>query len=403
MRQEHLLQPESLSNIMALADRAEDMMSAVRGELLSPNITKEAPSFNATQLATMCEVDRNAITYRLSKEDDPLPKGKINESGNRREFSLDEVLVWVREYRKRYLKPAGTDAIAIAIANFKGGVGKTTTTMTLGQGLSLKGHRVLVVDCDPQASLTTLFGVLPATEVAAEDTILSVCLGTEQSIAPAIRSSYWPGIDIVAAAPILFAAEFSLPSRQKDDTSFEFWNVLNVALDPVRDEYDVILLDTPPSLSYVTINSIMAADGILMPLPPNALAAASATQFWRLFSDLAGDLVERRGVTKEFDFVRVLLTQVKMRGGLRSGAAVDDTVLAIKDWIAKTYGSKVLPVEIPETKAAEDSAANFGTVYDVAARDAIDPRTYKRALSAYEQVADHMEALIRASWARHRP
>lgn len=393
--EEILLQPESLASIMEQADRAEYMMEAVRGKLLAPESKKEPPRFNATQLAALCDVDRNAISYRLTK-DDHLPKGQINVSGNRREFSLAELQSWVREYRAKYLKPEGADAICIAVVNFKGGVGKTTTTMTLAQGLSCKGHRVLVVDCDPQGSLTTLFGILPATEVKEEDTILPVCAGIEQSITPAIRSSYWHGIDLVSAAPLLYAAEFSLPSRQMKDSGFQFWDVLNMALDEARQDYDIILIDTPPSLSYVTINAIMAADGLLMPLPPNALAVASAAQFWRLFSDLSGGLVEQRGVTKEFDFVRVLVTQVKMRGN-------DDTVTAIKDWIHKTYEGKVLSVEIPETKATETSAASFGTVYDEVAKTMIDPRTYKRALGAYDQATDQIEALVRAAWQRHLP
>ncbi len=394
-----LLQPESLANIMEQADRAEFMMEAVRGKLLAPDSRKESPRFNATQLAALCNVDRNAIAYRLTK-DDHLPKGRINESGNRREFDLSEVHAWVREYRADYLKPAGRDAVCIAMTNFKGGVGKTTSTMTLGQGLTLKGHRVLVVDCDPQGSLTTLFGILPATEVNEEDTILPVCMGTEQSISSAIRESYWHGIDVVAAAPLLFAAEFALPARQMRDPTFRFWDVLNMALDEVRQDYDVILIDTPPALSYVTINAIMASDGILMPLPPNALAVASAAQFWRLFSDLAAQLVEQRGVSKEFDFVRVLMTQVKVRGKIED----DDTITAVKDWIYKTYEGKVLSVEIPETKATETSAANFGTVYDESPKlkGMIDPRTYKRALSAYDQVTEQMEALIRAAWQRQR-
>lgn len=397
--EEILLQPESLASIMEQADRAEFMMEAVRGKLLAPDSRKESPRFNATQLAALCNVDRNAIAYRLTK-DDHLPKGRINESGNRREFALSEVHAWVREYRAAYLKPAGDDAVCIAMTNFKGGVGKTTTTMTLGQGLSLKGHKVLVVDCDPQGSLTTLFGILPATEVGDEDTILPVCMGTEQSISGAIRESYWHGIDVVAAAPLLFAAEFALPARQMRDPAFQFWDVLNMALDEVRQDYDVILIDTPPALSYVTINAIMSSDGILMPLPPNALAVASAAQFWRLFSDLAAQLVEQRGVTKEFDFVRVLMTQVKVRGKIED----DDTITAVKDWIYKTYEGKVLSVEIPETKATETSAANFGTVYDESPKlkGMIDPRTYKRALSAYDQVTEQMEALIRAAWQRQR-
>lgn len=390
--EETLLQPESLATIMEQADRAEYVMKQVRGRLLAPDSKKEAPRFNLTQLATFCDLDRNQVSYRLTK-DDHLPKGQMNQGGNRREFTLPEVREWVREYRLRSLKPEGADAVVISVVNFKGGVGKTTTTMTLAQGLSLKGNNVLVVDSDPQGSLTTLFGILPATEVEDEDTILPVCLGTRESISSAIRQTYWDGVDIVSAAPLLYAAEFALPARQMKDDDFEFWGVLNVALDEARQKYDIILVDTPPALSYVTINAIMAADGLLMPLPPNALAVASATQFWRLFSDLAEQLVDQRSVTKEFDFVRILMTQVKTRGN-------DDTVMAVKEWIKQTYEGKVMSVEIPETKATETSAANFGTVYDDAARTMIDPRTYKRALTAYDLVTDQIEALVRASWRR---
>lgn len=387
--QELMLKPESLSDIIEQAERASYMMTAIRGALLAPENRKTAPTFNATQLAALCDVDRNQIVYRIGKGD--LPVGKINESGNRREFSLAETLPWVREYRAKQLRPEGAEAVCIAVANFKGGVGKTTTAMTLAQGLSLKGHRVLVIDCDPQGSLTTLFGILPDTEVEDEHTILPVCLGLETSIEPAIQSTYWSGLDLVCAAPLLFAAEFGLPARQMNEEGFEFWNVLNVALDDIRDRYDVIIIDTPPALSYVTINALMASDGILMPLPPNALDAASAAQFWRLFSDLAGQLVEQRGVTKEFDFVRVLLTRVDSQ---------DSTAATVRDWINKTYEGKVLPAEIPKTTVAASSSAEFGTIYDVGKYEG-NQRTYKRALDAYDRVTELVEEIIRATWRRH--
>ena len=389
MNQELMLEPQSLSDIMEQADRASYLMSEVRSALLAPGRRKTAPTFNATQLAALCEVDRNQVVYRLSKND--LPTGAINKSGNRREFTLQETQAWVREYRSRRLRPAGAEAICIAVANFKGGVGKTTTTMTLAQGLTLRGHRVLVIDCDPQGSLTTLFGILPDTEVEEAQTILPVCMGQQASIAPAIQSSYWHNLDLVCAAPLLFAAEFGLPARQMREEGFEFWNALNLALDDVRGQYDVVLLDTPPALSYVTINALMASDGILMPLPPNALDAASAAQFWRLFSDLTGDLVMHRGVTKEFDFVRVLLTRVDNQ---------DATAAVVREWIGKTYEGKVLAAEIPKTAVASSSAAEFGTVYDIGRYEG-NQRTYKRVLDAYDKVTELLEEIIRASWRRH--
>jgi chromosome partitioning protein len=389
MSQDLLLEPVSLGDVMEQADRAAFLMSEVRGALLAPELRKVAPTFNATQVAALCDVDRSQVVYRLQKQD--LPAGRINESGNRREFTLEETLAWVREYRPTKLRPKGAEAVCISVANFKGGVGKTTTAMTLAQGLTLKGHRVLVIDCDPQGSLTTLFGILPDTEVEPSQTIVEVCLGQQESIEPAIQSTYWSGLDLVCAAPLLFAAEFGLPARQLREEGFEFWNVLNLALDDVRDRYDVIILDTPPALSYVTINALMASDGILMPLPPNALDAASAAQFWRLFSDLAGDLVMHRGVTKEFDFVRVLLTRVDSQ---------DMTAAVVRDWIGKTYEGKVLSAEIPKTAVAASSSAEFGTVYDVVRYEG-NQRTFKRALDAYDKVTELLEEIIRATWRRH--
>lgn len=383
-----LLRPQSLSHIIDQADRAGLLMEQVRGAMLSPSARKSAPTYNASQVAALCGVERGQISYRLTKGD--LPAGTPNESGTRREFSLAQARQWIQDYRAQLLRPEGAEAVTVVLTNFKGGVGKTTTAMALAQGLSLRGHRVLAIDCDPQGSLTTLFGILPDTEVTDDDTILPLCVGMTDSIRPAIRSTYWDGIDLVAAAPLLFGAEFALPSRQQSEESFEFWNVLNLGLDDVRPDYDVILIDTPPSLSYVTINALMAANGMLMPLPPNALDVASAAQFWRLFSDLAAQLVQQRGVAKDFDFIRVLLTRVD---------SSDATASVVRDWIGQAYEGKVMPVEIPKTAVAASAAAEFGTVYDVTKYDG-NARTYKRAAEAYDKVTELVEQLIRATWLR---
>ncbi|MDT7838871.1 AAA family ATPase [Aquabacterium sp. OR-4] len=376
----------SLTQIAEQAERAEAMMGQIRAAMLAPTARKAAPIFNLSQLAALLGAEKGSVSHRMGRGD--LPTGRLNEAGSRREFTLAEVRAWVREYRKDRLRPAGAEAVTVSVGNFKGGVGKTTTAMTLAQGLSLLGHRVLVIDTDPQGSLTTLFGILPDTEVDERQTILPLAMGSETSIRYAIQPTYWDGIDLVAAAPVLFGAEFALPARQTQEPGFEFWNVLHYGVDDVRAEYDAIVIDTPPALSYTTINAFMASNGIVMPLPPNALDFASASQFWSLFSDLTTELLSRRGLDKDFDFISILLSRVD---------SSDATGAIVRQWIQSTYTDKVLPVEIPKTAVTATTSAEFGTVYDVSKYDG-SAKTFKRARDAYDQFVSHIETSIQAVW-----
>ena len=382
------LQQIQISDLVAQAERATQMVNQIRSRMLAPNAVKHPPMFSASQLGNLCGIDKRQVAYRISKEE--LPAGVLNEKGSRREFSLKDARIWVQHYRADFKRPLGARAVTLAVGNFKGGVSKTTTAMVMAQGLSLKGHRVLVIDADPQGSLTTLFGIMPDTEVSEEETIAPLVYGDTTSIRPAIQSTYWDGVDLVAASSSLFSAEFVLPSRQMKDPSFQFWDVLNLGLDDVRDDYDIIIIDTPPSLSYVTINAFMASDGLIVPLPPNALDFASSAQFWSLFSDLASNLVESAGISKTFDFIHVLLARVDS-----SDVASD----VVRSWITATYGEKVLPVEIPKTAVTSSSSAEFGTVYDISKYEG-SMKTYSRARDAYDRVNDLIEASIRGSWAR---
>ena len=382
--------PIGLADIAEQAAHSVEMMSQIRAAMLSPTTRKAAPVWNLSQLAQLLDIEKGSLTHRMSRGD--LPQGALNEVGNRRQFTLAEVRTWVREYRKESLRPAGAEAVTVSIANFKGGVGKTTTAVTLAQGMSLLGHRVLVIDTDPQGSLTTLFGILPDSEVEEEDTILPLVMGAETSIRYAIRPTYWDGIDLVPAAPLLFGAEFALPARQTKEDGFEFWNVLNYGIDDVRGDYDLIVIDTPPALSYTTINALLASNGIIMPLPPSTLDFASAAQFWSLFSDLTTQLLTNRGLDKQFDFMNILLSRVD---------SSDATGAIVKQWIQTTYANRVsvLPMEIPKSAVTASATVEFGTVYDITKYDG-NARTFKRARDAYDLMVGYIETSVQSVWRR---
>ena len=375
-----------IAALNSVSERAATVVKQVRASMLAPKARKSPPIFTSAQMAELCGLDISQVQYLAKKGG--LPSGEKPES-SRRQWSLVEARTWVRELKSKNLRdPKLAAGVCITVANFKGGVSKTTTVAALAQGLSLRGHKVLLIDCDPQGSLTTLFGVLPDTEVEEDETILSLCAGDTDSIMPAVRKTYWDGVDLVAAAPSLFNAEFLLPARQKTESDFAFWRVLDQGLDDAREIYDVILIDTPPSLSYITINALIAADGIIMPLPPNALDFASSAQFWNLFTEVCGGLFRSRGEEKKYHFVDVVLSRVD-----RS----DAVSTSVREWIISAYGSKVIPIEIPKTSIAATASAEFGTVYDMDSSSA-QAKTLKRARDAYDQLVEYIELQIAGVW-----
>lgn len=376
----------NLADLIATGERAKEIILGVRETLLAPDQVKSPPLFTASQLGWFCGLDNKEVMARIRKGD--LPPPNIPEPGKKRRlFTLEALRKWAQVVLKDHLRPSGADAIVAAVCNFKGGVSKTTTAVAMAQGLSLRGHRVLLIDLDPQASATKLMGV---DVVDDDETLLPLCYGQEESAAYAIQKTYWDGIDIIPANLSLYGAEFALPARQTKVQDFEFWNVLSFALDHVRQDYDVIIIDTSPALSYLTINAMLAADGLVIPVPPNNLDFLSSSQFFNLFNDLAKTLITNRKKDKQFDFVSILLSRVDYNSTAST---------AVREWIAGAYGDKLLPVEVPETSATKNASASFGTVYDIDPNE-INTKTYHRAFDAYERFVELVQSQIHMAWAR---
>ncbi len=154
-------------------------------------------------------------------------------------------------------------ARVIAVANQKGGVGKTTTVINLGAALARLGQRTLMVDLDPQAALSAAYGLKP---YQLSKTIYNALVSPDQHHLTTLIHNVRPNLDLVPANIDLAAAEVELISALGREY------ILREVLTPVLDDYDFILIDTPPSLGLLTVNSLAAATEVLIPLQCEYLA-----------------------------------------------------------------------------------------------------------------------------------
>ena len=256
-------------------------------------------------------------------------------------------------------------ATIIAVVNQKGGTGKTTTTENLGVGLALEGKKVLLVDTDPQASLTVSLGNPCPDDLSPTLSDLMGKIMMESPIALGEGILHHPeGVDLVPSNIELSGMEVALVNAMSRET------ILRQYLDTVKQNYDYILLDCMPSLGMLTVNALAAADNVLIPVQAAYLPAKGLEQLLGTINKV------KRQINPKLRIEGILLTMVDSR-----------TTLAreINALIRKTYGGHVFASEIPRSiKAAEISVENK-SIYD-------HDRSGKAAL-AYENLTREVLSL----------
>jgi len=365
-------------------------------KLFSPNAVKTLRRFSSTEAARLLGVTDSYVRHLVSQEEAVTSE---RTPGGRLSFSLEEVnrIRQILGRTKQAYLPGRRDGDhlqVIAVTNFKGGSGKTTTATHLAQYLALRGYRVLAVDLDPQASMSAMLGFQPEFDVGDNETLYGAIRydAERRHVAEVVRHTYFPGLDLVPGNLELHEFEHDTPralaTRDTADTDLFFMRVGN-ALNDLQGGYDIVVIDCPPTLGFLTLSALCAATSVLITVHPQMLDIASMNQFLSMTSDLLS-VVKENGGNLDYDWMRYLITRHEPNDGPQA---------QIVAFLRNLFGDRVLTSMMVKSTAVSDAGLSKQTIYE-AGRETMHRQTYDRGIEAMDSVNGEVEALIRKSWGR---
>jgi chromosome partitioning protein len=296
---------------------------------------------------------------------------------------------------RRYL-PNRVGAVhlqVLTVVNFKGGSGKTTTAAHLAQYMALRGYRTLAVDLDPQASLSALHGVQPEFDIGDNQTLYGALRYDERrrNLEEIIRPTYFANLDLVPANLELMEFEHETPKALLTTGRAEsmFFTRMDAALSTVADRYDVVVVDCPPQLGFLTLSALCAATAVLVTVHPQMLDVMSMCQFLIMTSDLLS-VVAGAGGNMGYDWMRYLVTRYEPGDGPQN---------QMVSFMRSMFGEHVLNYPMLKSTAIADAGITKQTLYEVS-REQFTRSTYDRALEALDNVNGELEQLVRGAWGR---
>jgi chromosome partitioning protein len=427
--------PVSTRDFEALATLCARGRDDLVGRGHDPSGTRTLRPFSTWEITKYLIPVAPAHFRRVLRSNPHLPQGRSETEGGARWFSLDEVLRLrahfaaegsrAKEYRP--YRPPALPAKIVAIANFKGGVGKTSTAAHLAMSAALDGYRVLVIDLDSQGSMTSIFGGRIASEwetvfpLIARDYALGLQAenrrrvergeapvpldetleeALEKTATDVIRPTHWPNIDLIGAQLNLYWAEFQIPVWRMASRGWKLWEALaaGLARDGVLDRYDVVVLDTPPALGYLTINGLAAADILLVPTGASFLEFDSTGRFFDMLHSTFASIEEGENVAAralgrpetrfEWDAVRAIVTRYD------SGQQAE-----LAGLMQAYLGRYMSPWRQDYTALVGQAGEQAGGIYEADYRD-FNRDTYARGRRTFDETYAGFKRLLLASWRR---
>lgn len=412
------------------------LQSWIRQQTFSPEHTKKLRRFSSWEVSELI-FGINQSTFRGRLAADPhLPGGEVEADGRQRWFSLDEI----NELRRRMKinrkslmppRPAGKRAFRVAVANFKGGAGKSTVALHLAHAAALDGYRVLVVDFDPQATLShsmglsdvvedyTVWGIMARDLIRETDRMNSAATGAASGTAlpqrklPAsirdlglgelrhqdfIKTTSWSTIDIIPSCANAAFVEFASAQYRHLNPEWSFFAAVSRYLDGLPDEdYDLMIFDCPPAIGYQSMNAVFAADMLYIPSGPGYWEYDSTTSFIGQLAEALSDLSDGFDATfpagkvtlpKAFTDIRFLMTRYEPGNELHR---------AMFEAFRKVFGDHVTQNPIEMTRAVEQSGRFLSSVYEIDYRE-MTRETWRRARASFDRAYGEFKDSVNAAW-----
>ncbi|RWD39696.1 plasmid partitioning protein RepA [Mesorhizobium sp.] len=375
-------------------------LQLLRERLFPPSSQKMLKTFTSGEAAQIVGVSDGYL--RQLSLDGKGPSPAVSPTG-RRSYTLEQI----NELRKYMAAAKPKDAITylpwrrrgdklqtIAVANFKGGSAKTTTSIYLAQHLALQGYRVLAVDLDPQASLSSMLGVQPEFDLEEGDTLYGAIRYDDKRrpLKDIIRKTYFAGLDLVPGNLELMEFEHETPTalmERKTTNSEIFFRRVGVALAEVEAEYDIVVIDCPPQLGYLTLGAVCAATSLLITIHPQMVDVASMSQFLLMTADLLS-VVRKAGGDLNHDFIRYVITRHEPHDGPQA------QIVAL---LRSLFGDEVLAATVLKSTAIADAGLTKQTLYEIE-RGQVRRATFDRAIESLDAVNGEILDGIKRTWGR---
>ena len=395
-----ILEADTVGDLRSLINAdASELSKRLRAQQVRdfpPSAQKTIRRFSPAEAARLIGIHEGYLRQIVSEG-----KGPPASANGRRTYAIEDIeslraeLERAGKGSRRYIpRRRGDERLQVlSVMNFKGGSGKTTTAAHLAQFLALRGYRVLAIDLDPQASLSALFGQQPELDVGENETLYGAIRYGEgrREMAEIVRATYIPNLHLVPGQLELMEFEHETPKSLMESSGRHslFFARIGEALAQVAEAYDVVVIDCPPQLGFLTLSALCAATAVLITVHPQMLDVMSMSQFLNMTGSLL-DVVAAAGGATQYDWMRYLVTRYEPSDGPQT------TMVGL---MRSIFGGRVLTHPMVKSTAIADAGLTKQTLYEVE-RQQFTRGTYDRAIEALDLVNGEIEALIKQVWRR---